>query len=414
MKRTLLLFLGMLCFHFFTCTLHAEAETSSLEQIAVHKNTLTVLNGELYGISGEILYQFIPEDNQAKAIGDVPDASLMLSSHGKSLIGLSSSTGTAYCWENNSWKPEVKVDLEELENVQFLDFAVTQRSLFLLLFDFEANSQRIVIIERATGQITEDFVSYGITEIASFGSGTDCIACLCQSKEGKGEYGIVNEKGYYHKTGEMLVPGRGLALENEEIWFHSGDIVYRADAQGITEVMMIRSDPREDNSDAAVLNGHYILLNQGHFPTNANLSDASENKIVMSFFASDDTHEKALQLSGLTCEIRNEMFFYQKQISELLLAQDSLIDIYYIDGAFLDVSPIFSKGYYMPLDSQLLREAVKRMHPSLREMVLQGEKLMALPVLAHPSKYTPVVNLPVLQQAKKLGYNLPETFDEYI
>ncbi len=395
----------------------AENNYISMTEICLKEGSVAALDGDLYGIAGNMLYRLLPAENQAYPVQVVPQPDLFLTALGDQLVGISLSDATAYTWERKAgWQKDVHLEGINLVDLQMLDFAVSDASLYLLVFDFSVNLPRLLVICRGSGTLTADLLAQEIKEIASYVPGAGGVAYLCHASEGHCEYGLLTEAGKLQEMGQTPHSSfSGLASQEREVWFRDSNQVYRVDAQGQVTPASSFATWQQESLYAVVANGEYFLLNQGQL-VRANTEPSVQviEKVVLSGVADPATHQKAQKAAGLQCEVRETYFFWQEQLAQVLIQQDNTVDIYFIDGAFLDATQIFAKRYAYPLSTEGLRASVARMHLPVRDLVEQKGELLALPVYAKPSRYNLVVDLETLARAKELGYALPETYEDYL
>lgn len=94
-----------------------------------------------------------------------------------------------------------------------------------------------------------------------------------------------------------------------------------------------------------------------------------------------------------------------------LLTHDPGVDIYGVEGVFVDPHPVFNKGFAYPIPAESsLNEIVSQMFPALQELVIRNGQLLALPVAVSTGRDSLSVNLETLGLAEAMGFTLPENY----
>lgn len=417
MKRRYIAWIMLLCLLFNAPIVYAEEVSCPLTDLALQEESLVALNDTLYAIVGDTFYRLQLETSRATPLLFAPDAAMYLTAFDGQVFGVSASSWNVYVWTPQSvWQHIVQLESDDLTDTQLLDFAVSDTMLYLLAYDFSASCPQLFLFQRDSGQVEAIVPTPNVLEIASYMPRMDGAACLWQSSDDGVVYGLFTDNGDFKQIG--IAPEAtacALTTDGEEYWFLSNGIVYYGDMDGdVSPVLRLTSSAASSNH-AAVANEVYYYVADGQLLSAETLKDVStQETLVISSIANQDIHEKALNATGLHCENRNQVFFWQDQLSEMLLRQDDSIDIYFFDAAFLDGTAIFDKHYAYPLNTEYLQTTITRMHEPLRTLVERDSELLALPVFARPSAYNLVVNLNVLSQLEAMGYTLPTTYEEFL
>ena len=89
----------------------AENNYISMTEICLKEGSVAALDGDLYGIAGNMLYRLLPAENQAYPVQVVPQPDLFLTALGDQLVGISLSDATAYTWERKAgWQKDVHLE----------------------------------------------------------------------------------------------------------------------------------------------------------------------------------------------------------------------------------------------------------------------------------------------------------------
>lgn len=140
---------------------------------------------------------------------------------------------------------------------------------------------------------------------------------------------------------------------------------------------------------------------------NITLTVSSEFRVGL---MDDYAREQGIQLVS-----RDMAFFFASEIHQLLVQRSPDIDIYYVDGVFVDGKEIFDKAYAYPLPMDgLIGKTVQRMYPAVQEAVIRDGKLLALPLSNSVGELNLRVDLAVAQEAEALGWTRPTSYEAFL
>lgn len=127
---------------------------------------------------------------------------------------------------------------------------------------------------------------------------------------------------------------------------------------------------------------------------------------------SPDIHDAAMaQLPGVQGRLVDEIFWTEEEMLNRLLTHDPGVDIYGVEGVFVDPHPVFNKGFAYPIPAESsLNEIVSQMFPALQELVTRDGQVLALPVAVSQSRDSLSVNLETLAAAEAMGFTLPKDY----